>query len=190
MFKIERNDCCMIKKSIIIWGVAIVLLFVAAFTAYQNKPNNATPQLEQNTQNEEQKVLARDFTLKDLNEKNVKLSDYKGKIVVLNFWAVWCKYCKQEMPDFNELNNEFEKGNDAVILAVDVQEDISIVNKFLNENNLKLNVLLDTDGKVAQQYDISGFPTTFIIGKDGSVEKVFPGLTNRLAVLDAINKLK
>lgn len=180
----------------IIWGIAIILLFVTAYTVYHNKPNNNannTPQKQEQPTTQpqnEQQTLAPDFALKDLNGKTVKLSDYRGKIVVLNFWAVWCKYCKQEMPDFNELNKEFKKNNDAVILAVDVQEDIGTVNKFLSQNNIKLNVLMDESGAVAQQYGLQGYPTTFIIDKDGNVTKMFPGLTNKIAVLSEVNKLK
>ena len=175
------------KLNLAIWTVAVVLLFGAIYTLYaNNKPITNAPQAT--TQG--QKALAPDFALNDINGKQVKLSDYRGKIVILNFWAVWCKYCKVEMPDFNELNIELEKGNDAVILAVDVQEDINTVKKYLNDNKIKLNVLLDENGAISVKYRVNGYPTTFIIDRDGSIATSFPGATNKESILEAINKLK
>ena len=164
-----------------------MLLFGAIYTLYaNNKPITNLPQATK----QEQKNLAPDFVLNDINGNEVKLSDYRGKIVVLNFWAVWCKYCKVEMPDFNELNVEFERGNDAVILAVDVQEDIKIVEKYLNDNKIRLNVLMDEEGTVARQYRVDGFPTTYIIDRDGSIATRIPGATNKKTILEEINKIK
>lgn len=175
------------KLNLVIWVIAVALLFGAIYVLYENnKPLPNPPQVT----NQEQKALAPDFALNDINGNQVKLSDYRGKIVVLNFWAVWCKYCKVEMPDFNELNAELEKGNDAVILAIDVQEDINTVKKYLNDNKITLKVLLDENGAISQKYNVSGFPTTFIINRDGSLAKTFPGATNKEAVLEAINKAK
>lgn len=185
------------KGNIVLWIVAICVLFVAAYTMYakykpDNKvqlPNENTSQA-QGTNQEKQKVLVPDFKLKDISGREVKLSDYKGKIVILNFWAVWCKYCKQEMPDLNELNKELEKGNDAVIIAVDAQEKIDTVKSYLNDNNITLHVLLDEDGAVTQTYGVSGFPTTFIIDRDGYAVTYIPGATTRETLLDIINKIK
>lgn len=133
----------------------------------------------------QEKIMAPDFTLKDLDGNEVKLSDYKGKIVILNFWAVWCKYCKQEMPDLNELDKELKEGNDAVILAVDVQESEDVVREYLTSNNISLKVLMDKNGSVAGSYGIEGYPTTFIINSDGSLYTYIPYATD-LDTLHAI----
>lgn len=192
------------KNSIIIWVLAILVMFAAAYTAYAKyskynssvQPQNQTSSQAQSSSQtqgisqEKQKVTAPDFTLKDLNGKDVKLSDYRGKIVILNFWAVWCKYCKIEMPDLDELNKELAKGKDAVILEVDVQESKDTVKNYFNENNITLNSLLDTDGSVTQMYGITGFPTTFIINRDGSVYTYIPGLTDKATLTGIINSIK
>ena len=91
---------------------------------------------------------ARDFELADLNGKSVKLSDYKGKTVVINFLATWCPPCKKEMPDFDLLDKELKKTNDTVLLAVNMtdgkRDTKSKVESFIRENNYGMSVLLDT----------------------------------------------
>lgn len=136
------------------------------------------------------KIMAPDFTLKDLDGNSVKLSDFRGKIVILNFWAVWCKYCKLEMPDLNELNSELEKDGKAVIVAVDSQESNSTVKDYLDKNNIKLKVLLDSNGAITQTYGISGFPTTFILNTDGSVYTYIPGATDKATLLQILDKIE
>lgn len=181
------------KKSTntIIWVIAIVAVLVAAYTFYEkNKTVVINPPAQQSTSQPE-KITAPDFILKDLEGNSVKLSDYKGKIVILNFWAVWCKYCKLEMPELNELNKELEKGDDAVLLAIDVQEPLSTVTDYLTSNNISLKVLMDTDGTVAQTYGITGFPTTFIVNRDGSLYTYISGATTKkdlLGIIDKINR--
>jgi len=124
------------------------------------------------------KIMAPDFTLKDLSGNDASLSDYKGKIVFLNFWALWCKYCIEEMPDFNTLDKELEQAGDAVILTVNVQDSAEDVQEYLTKNNIDLNVLMDEDGSTASTYGISGFPTTFILNPDGSLYTYIPGKTD------------
>jgi peroxiredoxin/predicted small secreted protein len=191
--------------SVIIWVVAICVVLAAAYTFYSTgrpvSPAPAQPQQDisagQVTQDKaatqaagDSSPVVPDFTLKDLDGKSVKLSDYKGKIVILNFWAVWCKYCKQEMPDLNELNKTLVKDNEAVILAVDVQESKSTVENYLSANKIDLHVLLDQDGSLTQAFGITGFPTTFIVNKDGTLYTYIPGATNKETLQGILDKIK
>jgi peroxiredoxin len=183
------------KISIIIWIIAICAVMVAAYTFYsKNKPQSLSvpsQQSEAASQTSQRSYkLAPDFNLKDLSGNNVKLSDYKGKIVILNFWTEWCNYCKEEMPDLNELNKEIEKENKAVIIAIDSQESPDVVKEYLSSNNINLKVLLDEDGSVTQSYGVSGFPNTFIINKDGSIYTLIPGATNKETLLKLLDKVK
>ncbi|HEY5586119.1 MAG TPA: TlpA disulfide reductase family protein [Ruminiclostridium sp.] len=183
------------KINIIIWIVAICAVMIAAYTFYsKNKPQNLVPSSQETTSTSQTSIssnpIAPDFTLKDLEGKDVKLSDYKGKIVILNFWAVWCKYCKEEMPDLNELNKELEKDNEAVIITVDSQESPEIVKDYISSNNLNLKVLLDQDGSVTQTYGITGFPTTFIINRDGTLYTYIPQMTHKEELLKILDKIK
>jgi peroxiredoxin len=188
------------KVSVVLWIVAIFMLLAASYTIYikyapqsntQLQSQKNAPISESNPQKFLKKVMAPDFTLKDLDGQNVNLSDYRGKIVILNFWAVWCKYCKEEMPDLNELNKILQKENDAVILAVDSEEKPEVVKKYLSDNKINLHVLLDQSGAVTRTYGIEGFPTTFIINRDGSVYTYIPGATNKetlMEILDSVRK--
>lgn len=124
-------------------------------------------------------IMVPDFTLKDLDGNEVSLSDYKGKIVVLNFWAVWCKYCIEEMPDFNKLDKELAEAGDAVVLAVNVQEPYDTVKDYITKNDIGIRVLLDEDGNVAGGiFGVDGYPTTFVVNKDGSLYTYIPGKTD------------
>ena len=114
------------------------------------------------------KKPALDFKLKDLNGKEVSLSDYKGKKVFLNFWASWCPPCKAEMPDIEKLYGE-TKDSDLVILAVNVGESKNTAKSFIDDNKYSFPVLLDSDQNVTNQYNIKGIPTSFFIDKEGNV---------------------
>ena len=105
------------------------------------------------------------------------LSDFRGKTVVLNFWASWCPPCREEMPEFQELwEQRGEDGaDDLVMLALDflVQDTMADARKFIEGNGFTFPVLFDTaDGAVADRYRVRGLPATFFIDRDGVVRGV------------------
>jgi len=133
---------------------------------------------------------ALDFTLKDINGDEVRLSDHSGKVIMLNFFATWCPPCKAEMPDFNEIQNEYK--NDVKIIAVNVGgEALSKVQKFASRNNLTFTIALD-DGRVSDLYGpIRGIPVTVIIDKDFNIAKKYVGMrTKEVFVKDIEENLK
>lgn len=119
---------------------------------------------------------APDFKLKDLDGKEVSLSDYRGKIVLLNFWATWCKFCDIEMPDLNQLDKDNE---DVVVLAVDVMEDEAKVKKYIEKGGYDFKVVLDPKGDIARKYLVSSFPTTYAIDKEGNLVGGAPGMMTK-----------
>lgn len=137
-----------------------------------------------------------DFELSDLEGNKVKLSDYKGKIVFVNFWATWCPPCKSEMPEFNEANKEFEQNGDAVLLAVNLttggaqRETEERVRNFVKDNGYTMKVLLDKTGNVANKYNIYSIPTTYVIDKNGNISTYFEGAINKERLMSAYNKLR
>ncbi|MCM0648373.1 TlpA family protein disulfide reductase [Clostridium swellfunianum] len=114
------------------------------------------------------KIKSVDFTLPDLDGKAVALSDFKGKKVMLNFFATWCRPCLEEMPDMEKLYQE-TKNSDLVILAVNLGEDAETVKDFMKKNNYNFPVLLDLKGTAADKYSVSAIPTTYFLDKDGNI---------------------
>lgn len=113
-------------------------------------------------------VEAPDFTLKDLNGKQVRLRDFRGKVVFLNFFATWCVPCRLEMPAMERLSKAY-KDKGLVVLAVDIKESAKIVRTFLQELKVSFPALLDVDGAVAFTYGIRPLPATYLIGRDGKI---------------------
>lgn len=112
---------------------------------------------------------APDFTVYDADGKPVKLSDMKGKPVVLNFWASWCPPCKSEMPDFDEICKEFEgKVTFMMVNLTDgVQETVESARNFIHMMEYSFPVYYDTDMDASNTYGIQSIPTTYFIDADG-----------------------
>lgn len=121
---------------------------------------------------------APDFSLQDISGKTVRLSDYNGKVIILNFFATWCPPCREEIPDFIELVDTTDKGRFAII-GVSVEKlDEDAVRKFAAAKKINYPVLVD-DGFVSKAYGpISSIPTTFIINRNGNIaEKIIGSRT-------------
>lgn len=140
-----------------------------------------------------------DFTLTDQYGNEHTLSDYKGKVVFLNFWASWCGPCKKEMPHIEELYKEYNLNQDEiVILGVanprseeypnSVDGDREEVLQFLEDNNLTFPTLFDETGDVFMDYFISSYPTTFMINKDGKVLGYIPGMMEKHMMISVIEQ--
>ena len=130
---------------------------------------------------------APDFQLKDLDGKNVRLSDLRGKAVLLNFWATWCPPCKIEMPWFVDLQKQYgPQGLQIVGVAMDEGNAHDAVAKFAKEMGLNYPVLLGND-KIADQYGgVDALPTTFYIGRDGKIVTRVFGLVSHSEIEDNV----
>ena len=112
---------------------------------------------------------APDFVLGSIDGTNVRLSDFRGKVVFLNFWASWCPPCRAEMPSIENLKKRME-GYDFVILAVSIDDvERSRLSNFVEGNGYTFTILHDPEQTVADTYLIMGIPTTYIIDKNGTV---------------------
>jgi peroxiredoxin len=114
----------------------------------------------------DEKIMAQDFALKDLDGHLVHLKDFRGKVVFLNFWATWCPPCRIEMPSMEKLYNKFKDDN-FTILAVDMQEDSETVKRFKESFKLSFPILLDEEGAVGAYYGVMGLPATYFIDREG-----------------------
>jgi len=137
-----------------------VLLLSIASAAHCGELQTLTPYTE--------RMAAPDFVLEDADGNTHRLSDYRGKVVALNFWATWCPPCWREMPSMQRLKNEMDDSA-FVILAVNVGEDEDTVFGFTFslDEPIDFPLLLDLDGKVTDQWPIAALPTSFVIDKNG-----------------------
>jgi peroxiredoxin len=135
-----------------------------------------------------QGVRAPDFTLSSLDGRKVKLSDFRGKAVLLNFWATWCPPCKEEMPWFEQMQQQYGKDGLVVLgIAMDDSEPASIA-KFASEMGVNYPLLLGTD-EVSDDYgDVQYLPTTFYIARDGTIVDKMTGLLDRKDIEEAVKK--
>jgi len=132
---------------------------------------------------------APDFALKDLFGNDIRLSDYKNKVVLLNFWATWCPPCREEMPALQRLHNKMV-GRDFIILAVSVDYmDPAKVNDFLIKGGYTFKVLLDTQNQASAKYGVTAIPATFIIDKKGKLVERHIGMLN-WASPAAVNRIE
>jgi thiol-disulfide isomerase/thioredoxin len=102
------------------------------------------------------------FVLRDLSGREHRLADYRGKVVVLNFWATWCEPCRKEMPSLDRLAIRLE-GKPFAVLAVDFGEDVPRVSDFASRMPLSFPLLLDRDGAVTRNWKVYTLPHTFVI---------------------------
>jgi len=108
------------------------------------------------------------INLKDLNGNNISLSDFNGKIVVLNFWTTWCPTCRIEMPSMEKLHQKL-KNKDFAMVTINLQESASQVKAFFEEFKLTYTALLDSNGEVGASFGIRAIPTTYILDKTGRI---------------------
>jgi peroxiredoxin len=132
---------------------------------------------------------APDFTVQD-SDRSVKLSDYHGQIVVLNFWATWCPPCVEEMPSLVEMQRRM-KSKGITVLAVSVDVDQAAYNQFLKDHNISLITVRDVGQKSNAVYGTFKFPETYIIDRNGVMRRKFIGAIDWTApdITDFLNKM-
>lgn len=132
---------------------------------------------------------AADFTLKTLDGKNVKLSDYRGKIVIIDFWATWCPPCRKGIPDLISLQEEYKKDLVVIGISLDQQNTIKDLKPFIENYKINYPVVLG-DEKVVKDYGgISAIPTSFIIDQKGNIVDKHIGLVPKTVYSDKIKSL-
>ena len=163
-------------KKLLIVLIAVIVVSVSIFTVNTYIASNAKNKASQENATSQNtginrdvlKIKAADFKLKDLEGKELSLSDLKGKKVFLNFWATWCPPCRAEMPEIEKLYQETKDSN-LVIVAVEIGEPLDNVKSFIDSNKYSFKVLLDSDQSVASEYGITSIPTSFFIDVDGNI---------------------
>ena len=168
------------KKAIfvaIVMGMLGWTVYEFVFASKEKAPNDLIEVEESNEVGIHKGELAPDFELTTLDGETVKLSDYKGKRVMLNFWATWCPPCRAEMPDMQK----FQENKDVQVLAVNLTEtesDPNNVQKFVDELNLTLTTPMDTESAVSNEYNVVAYPTTYMIDSNGRIQFIMMGAMN------------
>ncbi|MDO8445789.1 MAG: TlpA disulfide reductase family protein [Deltaproteobacteria bacterium] len=132
-----------------------------------------------------------DITVHDLEGKTISLSQLKGKVVVLNFWATWCPPCREEMPSMEALYQKYKENKEFVMLLVSIDENIDTVREFMKTNNYSMPVYHDPNKEAGSAYGITGVPETFLIDKKGVISEKIIGPADWMKpdVIDFINGL-
>ncbi len=117
----------------------------------------------------------RDFTLVDITGKQVKLSDYSGRPVLINAWATWCPPCQAEMPDLNAFYQKNKAGG-FIILGVNAGETRDVAADFAKQQMLSFPILLDSNEALMDSLSIQDYPTSILVGKDGNIKLVHVGM--------------
>ena len=185
------------KKKTIILAVGAVVLIAGAAVLYKTltngkgdnlmSPGSETPS-QGSEASEPELIKAPDFTVTDKDGKEVKLSDFQGKPVVINFWATWCGYCKEEMPDFEEIYKEM--GEDLAFMMVNAtdgnRETVEKASKYIEKEGYSFPVYYDTQGEAAYFYGVSSLPTTYFIDSEGYAVTYARGALDKDTILKGI----
>ncbi|GAX91666.1 TlpA family protein disulfide reductase [Effusibacillus lacus] len=189
------------KKSIRLYaGILFIALLVLAVLAGVQNTGRIVKDISSpaNTQNSKQSDVASlpragytapDFTLKDSNGNEVKLSELKGKKVFINFWASWCPPCKAEMPDLVEMSQKYKDQIAFYGINLTVQDNEEEAKKFIREFKIGFPTLMDRDGSVAKQYQVFAIPMTVTIDKNGMIVDRRDGQLSKVAMEGMIQKL-
>ncbi|MCL2043366.1 MAG: TlpA family protein disulfide reductase [Treponema sp.] len=187
----------MTQKLKIVLGIAGLALLIGvayfAYSAFNEKGESFNPIAlaeERNANRQEQK--APDFSMTDWDGNMVKLSDFSGKPVVVNFWASWCPPCVEEMPDFNRVYREL--GSEVHFLMVNLvdgqRETVEIAKRFITGNGFSFPVFFDTGREGSRAYGIRAIPTTLFINKDGNVSAIDRGMINENTLRRRIEQIR
>jgi thiol-disulfide isomerase/thioredoxin len=187
-------------KTVLIFLALAVIIFGAYFTynslSKYYKLNNTPESTSAGessvvSETETKKIAAPDFTVYDIDGNAVKLSEFIGKPIVLNFWASWCPPCKSELPDFDKVYNEMK--DDVVFLMVDLadgkRETVAKGSAYIAEQGYSFSVYYDTTQEAANTYGISSIPTTYFIDKDGNIAGGQTGMLDEEGLREGISKI-
>ena len=157
----------------------LIILTSLSFKSYNNKDNDLISEflkneLEDFELSKEKKNIS-NLTFKDHKEKEISFSDFKGKILLVNFWATWCAPCIKEMPSLDRLKEKINKNFDVIAISVD-RDGVEKVTDFFDENKISnLEKFFDIKNSLAKEMNLYGVPTSFFVNKEGDLIGYYQG---------------
>lgn len=183
----------MFERAIVRVALAVVLLVALGGVAFAVRASDgdgapqavvtpapdatATPEVQLGALDSQAPIVgqpAPDFVLRDGDGELVRLSDLRGKVVFVNFWATWCRPCRQELPDIQAIYDE-KRAEGLEVLAVNYQDDAASAQRFWDDLGLTLPYVLDTTGSVYEQYRLAGLPDSFFVDREGNIAAIYYG---------------
>ena len=138
---------------------------------------------------EKERKNAPDFSLKDADGKTVRLSDYKGKVVLLDFWATWCGPCKIEIPWLKDFQRKYrDQGFEVIGVSMD-EEGWQVVKPFVSEAGINYRIVIGDDSTAQLYGGVDALPTAFVIDRDGKIAAVHVGLTSKGEIQHGIEEV-
>jgi peroxiredoxin len=142
-----------------------ILIFFGCFVIWFNAAQAAQ---RQSLHEVKDKPLASEFVLKDIDGKEYRLSQFRGKVVIVNFWATWCPPCREEMPSMDRAYEKLKKSG-ILILAINIGEDEDAIFKFTADYPVNFPLLMDQDSRVINQWPVTALPTTYVVDPKGHI---------------------
>lgn len=160
-----KNKILPVISSGFLLGVVCALLTYPVSAAWDVKPK-----LGHRLAPLQESIPAPDFVLENMDEEKVSLKEFRGKVVLINFWATWCPPCRREMPSMERLYQKFN-GDNFTVLAINQMEAEDLVFAFTGqlEIDLTFTILFDKDSSVSQAFNVKGLPTSYLIDKKGNI---------------------
>lgn len=171
------------------WGLVIALVAVLGVTviALSRDPLVESTAAATLTEGSAPGYLAPDFTLTSTTGETVSLSDYRGQVVVLNFWATWCGPCRYEMPALQRVSQELN--GPAVVLGVNQGEDAAEITRFAATVGVDYPLLLDSDSATNRRYRVRALPTTLFIDANGVIQDQIAGVASQAVIQEKAERL-
>jgi peroxiredoxin len=165
----------------IIWSVVLIGVVSTFYIV------NGSSAPHQSSDSPTMNVAAPQFTLTDIGGRPVSLSNYRGKVVILDFWAPWCPPCRREIPDFIVLQNQYaSQGLQVIGIGLDQPNNVA---SFVQQQGINYPVVVGDDAISSLYGGVSGIPTTFIIDKQGNIKNRFVGFTSKGVFEEELKKL-
>lgn len=173
-------------------SIFIVVLIGLNFLYYQIKDSQKEKLEKENTTSDTktQYDVAKDFTVENKNGEKVKLSDFKGKPIILNFWASWCAPCKVEMPDFETVYQDEKDNVHFFMMNVTVDDVRKDAEEYISKNQFSFPVYYDTQGLASYTYRITGYPTSYFVNSNFEIVKQYNGIMSEATLRKNIELIK